>query len=101
MKRRAFLKLIIGTTVVATLPVPEFLLPRPKPKYTVPTEGVYDISGRFFSTSGNVLTQETIEAAAQKCLENFGKPETLIFTNVDDYWIFHAQYVKLSLVRET
>jgi hypothetical protein len=80
MNRRGFLKLFVGTVAVATVPIPNFLLPKreePKPFFGVDT--AYPGS----MVMGATLTQEMIEDAAMKSAENMGRPDMIIMEEVD------------------
>lgn len=89
MKRRAFLKLFIGTVAVATLPIPKFMAP-----------ALYIDDGTGFSineackpgdldVSGH-LTAEMIEEAALKSMHNMGRPDRLIMS--EEHYETHKKY---------
>ena len=93
MKRRAFLQLLIGTAVVATIPVPKFLLKEESVAFTIPDHGPlhYTVYGH------SELTQEVIEDAAQKALDNFGRPDYILMDE-EYYWVFHQYMMSAKVV---
>lgn len=84
MNRRAFLKLFVGTVAVATVPIPNFLLPK---QYSFKEFGPgrlndfdsYGSSKAFTVDDGTttILTQEMIEEAMQKAAMNHGRPDVM------------------------
>lgn len=72
MNRRAFLKLIVMGVAVASIPIPNFLLP----KDTAP-EGAHHWNGTEWEPGSMVLTQKMIEDASRRALENYGRPDQI------------------------
>lgn len=78
MKRRAFLKLFVGSVAVATLPIPRFLIKKTEEDNISPVAGAFAAYGSDanFTTSGT-LTQEMIEDAAIQAALNHGRPDMI------------------------
>lgn len=76
MKRRAFLKLFIGTVAIAAIPIPNFLLPKEKL--------VSDFwKGETVEPFSGSLTPELIEEASRRAIENHGKPDVMYVSKVN------------------
>lgn len=85
--RRAFLQLLVGSVAVATIPIPQFLLPKPVEAgsgiFTIPT-GVktleISMEGGGGSGGGSTLTQEMIEEAAMRAAADHGRPDFIMMS---------------------
>src|SRR5271165_989788 len=84
MNRRTFLKLFIGTVAVATVPIPNFLLPKEKKHWTEDFKEVPIYPPGAYSSEGSTLTQEMIEDAAARSAMNMGQPD-MIFMSKSNY----------------
>ena len=82
--RRAFLKFMIGTVALATIPIPRFLTPKPNLNdlNRLLEYGKFGGSTRY-DAKGSTLTVEMIEHAAERSLANMGKPDMIMMSERD------------------
>jgi hypothetical protein len=96
MNRRAFLKLFIGTVAVATIPIPKFLAPKLYIDDGTAFEGYGSVSS--VNLGSGILTQEMIEEAALKSVQNMGRPDKILMS--EDSFIALNKYFGYKIVYE-